>query len=1088
MRWWFEVRKVTVCTIGYALLLWAWGTLCVDHRSFLVVWVPLGVAAAAVELWGIGLIPSVFIGSLLGFMAFHPHAVTALPFALCQTLAVWLVHRFSFSRNDSKEQLTLWVFTARAFKSLVPAAISSAVGIALVPTVTDFSESALILGLVAGLLVITPAICIKLQRHFSSLVRRLKDKNAEMAAIARTLPDTILIQDLDGNYLERFSEVGNRLTNIIDALPERNIRHFFDKPYVKRRMALLKKAWKSGKLQSEFLTLHLPDNGHMHLEVRVVPFRNRTCIVMVRDVTAEKIVENELSAIEVKSASVLEAVPDMMFLLDIGGDILQVISHGSPGPFFAGSGMVAHHAKEFVHPAYFAAFEQALVRVSQTGIPQTLESLLSHEGNARWFELRMVPYEQGQVLVLSRDIDQSKKAAAEATEKTELLNLVSENIGEVVILRDAENRVLFVSPSVTAILGYAPSDVANFEGLNPLSADNLAQQWTTRQPSDDYVQVELEFTRLDGQSIWLETTIRPITRSNQVTHYLTVSRDITFRKNSETRLRIANLMVNNMKEGLLVSSIKTGEVVGVNPAFLAMTGYSDSDVQGRTERELIESDFNAPDRVAARDGALAEKGDWHGDFFTRKKDGTSFPDWRRSTVINDADGMPQYLLSLMTDMRPEQEREELIWRLSHHDTGTGLPNKAFFLEILDHACNRAKKKKQRIAVFTAQMARLRLIAENIGPEESSELMRMVALRITALSEEFDGFAYVHDNEFCFMKEDCGDRAEMSALASRLSKLFEQPFRLGLNDVYIHANIGIAVFPDDAADANRLRAQSAIAVLDAIKHGPTAYRFYSSTMGSKNEDELRMEGEFRKALNSEELVLHYQPKIALADGRISGFEALSRWTSPRLGKVNPDTFIPLAEKSGLIVPLGNRTLREAVSFLADWKRAGHAVVPIAVNLSLQQVQSAFLAPALSALLAEFDVEPELLEVEITETSAMSDTEKTINVFRQLRDMGVGVVLDDFGTGYSSLSHLKLFPLTSVKIDKSFVQGLGTRVGDAFCEATITLAKALGLQTVAEGVETEEQRVRLKEMGCDYFQGYLFSAAVTNVEALAMLRDG
>jgi EAL domain-containing protein (putative c-di-GMP-specific phosphodiesterase class I) len=318
-------------------------------------------------------------------------------------------------------------------------------------------------------------------------------------------------------------------------------------------------------------------------------------------------------------------------------------------------------------------------------------------------------------------------------------------------------------------------------------------------------------------------------------------------------------------------------------------------------------------------------------------------------------------------------------------------------------------------------------------------------------------------------------------------VFSQPFPIGDREVHLGAAIGISAFPQDGDDAATLLKRAEIAMHRAKEQGPNSYRMFTSEMGSRAVERLTLESDLRRALERDELELYYQPRIALDTGRIDGAEALLRWNHPRRGKVSPATFIPLAEETGLIVPIGEWVLREACRQNRAWREAGLPPLTVAVNMSAPQFRSSGIAARIATLLGEAGLDPRGLEIELTESLVMHDAEEVVAILRELKAMGVMLAIDDFGTGYSSLSYLKRFPVDRLKIDQSFVRGIATDSDDAaIASAVISLGRSLGLRVVAEGVETEAQRAFLKARGCHEIQGYLVGRPMPALDFETVIR--
>jgi diguanylate cyclase (GGDEF)-like protein/PAS domain S-box-containing protein len=478
----------------------------------------------------------------------------------------------------------------------------------------------------------------------------------------------------------------------------------------------------------------------------------------------------------------------------------------------------------------------------------------------------------------------------------------------------------------------------------------------------------------------------------------------------------------------------------------------------------------------------------------RRKDGTTFPVEIRIGPIKIND--EEHLLSLVRNVSERKELEEHIQHLAYHDSLTRLPNRAMFNRQLQHAILQAQRYNKRLAVLFVDLDRFKNINDTLGHDAGDRLLQEMARRISTCLRSSDVVARVAGedmvarlggDEFVILIEEVTETAKVSEVAQKILASMVREYLLDGQLIHMTASIGISIFPDDGRNEFSLMKHADIAMYRAKENGKNTFQFYSSHMDAHSGKLLALESGLRRAIERNGLTLHYQPKVDVHTGRISGAEALVRWKHPELGLVSPSHFIPLAEETGLIVPLSKWVLREACMQSATWKKQGLPPVRIAVNLSARQFTDDNLAAETAKTLHETGMDPALLEFEITESMMMYNTDKTIEVLSELRTLGIRIAIDDFGIGYSSLSHLKQFPIDIIKMDRSFVKDIpGDQADAAIADAIIAMGKRLGIMVVAEGVETNAQLVFLRERGCDEIQGYYFSKPLTANEFAGYLQ--
>ena len=427
-----------------------------------------------------------------------------------------------------------------------------------------------------------------------------------------------------------------------------------------------------------------------------------------------------------------------------------------------------------------------------------------------------------------------------------------------------------------------------------------------------------------------------------------------------------------------------------------------------------------------------------------------------------------------------------IKQLATHDTLTGLPNRALFTESLTRALARAERHGWPVALFFMDLDRFKNINDTLGHQLGDEALKEAARRISSCIRDSDISARLGGDEFVLLVEEFEGPTVLIEIAERILAAIYQPLSIGGHELNLSASIGICTFPLDAEDAGTLLSNADIAMYQAKEQGRNRYRFYSSRHNEHSVERLALETGLRYAIEREELVLLYQPKISIPSGRIVGVEALLRWQHPELGLLRPDRFIPLAEESGLIVPIGLWVLRTACATARMWREAGMPV-PVAVNLSARQFHDGRLVADIAGILAASGLAAGELELEITESTVMQNPEQAVTLMEEMRRLGVRLAMDDFGIGYSSIGHLKHFPIDSLKLDRTFVRDLPEDINDvAITRAVIAMAHTLGINVIAEGVEREAQLELLRAEGCDEYQGYLCQAPLALAELVPYVR--
>ena len=599
--------------------------------------------------------------------------------------------------------------------------------------------------------------------------------------------------------------------------------------------------------------------------------------------------------------------------------------------------------------------------------------------------------------------------------------------------------------------------------------------------------IEVRRRKKSGEIFWAAMSLSPINDNDGDAIGLVAHlSELTERQSTEEMLRLHTSVIENSDQGILITDASE-RIVSVNSAFSAITGYTAAEAIGQTT-DLLRSGAHDSGFRAQVKAAMLGAGPWHGEIVGKRKNGETFPQSVSISVVRRVSGEVTHAFSIFSDISVQRAAEERMQQLVNYDTLTGLPNRTLFSQLLGQSILTARRTNAYGALLAIDLNRFTAINDTLGHEVGDELLRQVSLRFrTALRDE-DVLARVGGDEFIVALLAIQQREHSAIVAQKLQAALDAPFIINGNDLHIGVSIGIAVYPEDGNDPASLIRFADSAMKRVQKSGETGYLFYSPEINQRAKEHLLLEGELRNALLHNELRLFYQPKVSLRSGRIVGSEALIRWKHPSKGMVPPIKFIPIAEETGLILDIGTWVLDEACRQIREWLDQGLEVPPVAVNLSARQFD-AQLPQRVLAVLQRHGLDASQIKLEITESLLVKGAEAVIPIMNSLVAAGLALALDDFGTGYSSLAYLKRFPITTLKIDRSFVIGVPQEENDcAIARAIVTMGLQLRQEIVAEGVESREQMHFLRNLGCDQLQGYLFSPPV-DAEAFAkMVRDG
>lgn len=574
--------------------------------------------------------------------------------------------------------------------------------------------------------------------------------------------------------------------------------------------------------------------------------------------------------------------------------------------------------------------------------------------------------------------------------------------------------------------------------------------------------------------------------NNKVLEIVGFVTDVTEKKQTEEQLRLAASVFSNTSEGIIVTDAR-GKIQSVNPSFSVITGYSKEEVIGQYP-SMLRSGRHSEKFYRDMWKSLLTNGRWVGEIWNRKKNGEIYPQWMTITAITDEQRQTQHYAALFSDITERKRIEAQIHYQAYYDGLTGLPNRFLFQERLAQVLTSMKDNQDMVAVMFIDLDRFKLINDTLGHAIGDSLLREVAERLTGCLRKGDAIARWGGDEFTIYIQNIRDLDEVRQTAENILGMFTEPFLVRGHEFFITASMGISMFPFDGRGIEDLVKNADMAMYHAKEQGKNNYQFFTFAMNTANINRLVLESSLRHALERNELSVHYQPQVNVKTGKLIGMEALLRWKHPEWGNISPSDFIPLAEETGIILPIGEWVLRKACQKNKEWQDAGFPPLKVSVNLSARQFRQRNIIELVTNILEETGLEPRYLGLEITESTSMHNIESVISTLRKLNEIGVEISIDDFGTGHSSLSYLSQFPIHTLKIDQSFIKQIDASPDNAPIVLTVlAMARSLNLDVIAEGVETGAQIAYLKEHECYQMQGHLFSPPLTEEEFEQILRN-
>ena len=694
---------------------------------------------------------------------------------------------------------------------------------------------------------------------------------------------------------------------------------------------------------------------------------------------------------------------------------------------------------------------------------------------------------------LIRDVTEEEEQQILLIENERRYRLLAENVSDVIWAVNSKLDFTFISSSVYAMLGYKPDEIYRGAIAGVLSRSDLTKlnkrvQIALKNASgpkstdrDSVFKMDLRATCKSGEQITIEIKANYLWDEHEnLEGVFGVVRDVTTARQAERELVLAGQVFDNSTEAILVTD-KRGHVINANPAFFETSQFNLEELRGLRPDDIINSKHHDSDFYAQVGQAILQDSYWQGEVNYIRKNGEERVSWTGISATRSRSGNVQNLIIIISDITERKVIESRIHRLAYFDPLTGLPNRSQMYERLDQMVASAHENNKHIAVLFLDLDRFKPINDSMGHLAGDLVLKEVADRLQSCIKRQDLVSRMSGDEFTIaINDQCSsEKAANTAVkvGERILHALQQPFFIEQKELFLTGSIGIAIFPNDGLSVTELLKNSDMAMYHAKGDGRNNVQFFDEHMNKKAVELLEMENDLRYAVERGELELYYQPQYAAEDCRLQGVEALLRWHHGTKGMISPADFIPILEDTGFIIQVGEWVLRQACKDMAKWQKNTIKVPRIAVNVSARQFKQVGFIDLIKEIIEESGIDPNQLELELTETILIDNLEHTLDVLTRLRAMGVRMAIDDFGTGYSSLNYLKQFPVDTLKIDQSFIFNLPHNTDDAQITRTIiSMAHNLGLGVIAEGVETKEQLAFLQQVQCEEVQGFYFSKAV------------
>ncbi len=808
---------------------------------------------------------------------------------------------------------------------------------------------------------------------------------------------------------------------------------------------------------------------------------------------------------ETELRALLGAMRDVILVLDSEGRYLKIFANDATILFMPLDQMIGQTLETVLGAETGRRFLAVIGEVLSTRSLRAFEYSLPIDGEEFWFSASVTPLGESTVLWVARDVTEGHRARESLRESEALFRLLAENSTDKIARLSLNGSFLYVSPSVQPLLGYTPDEMVGTVPMQMVHPDDrfiVVESFKRIQATPGITDIIVyRMRRSDGQYIWFETTARLVPEQNgQSGEIHSVSRDVSERRAGEEALRQAENKYRSIFENAVEGIFQTtpdGHYLDANPALARIYGYDSLEEMQHRLVDISQQLYTDPRRRLDFIAEMEENG-FVSSFESQvqRKDGQVIWVSENARAVRGETGALLYYEGTVEDITARKTAEEQLLHDAFHDKLTGLSNRALFMDRLSLSLARLKRHPEApFATLFLDFDRFKNVNDSLGHFAGDQLLIAVSGRINECLRPGDTISRLGGDEFAILLADVGDVAGAIKVAERIQSAMSAPFHLLGQEIFTSASIGIAMGDTEYAQPEELLRDADMAMYRAKALGKARHHVFDAGMHQRAVALLQLETDLRHAIERGEFRVAYQPIVTLQSGRIAGFEALVRWQHPTRGVIPPADFIPIAEETGWIVPIGRYVLEAACQQLAQWHRTlGDDSLSMSVNLSSKQFAQADLGPEIKAVLRRHGLPPQCLKLEITESALMERAEEITERLLELRDLGVKLGLDDFGTGYSSLSYLHSFPLDTLKIDRSFIArmsqgesgGEENREHHEIVRTIVALGKNLGMNVVAEGVEDALQLAELRQLRCNSGQGYFFARPLSAGDALQLLQ--
>ena len=824
-------------------------------------------------------------------------------------------------------------------------------------------------------------------------------------------------------------------------------------------------------------------------EVRLVrlPDETRTLVRgSIIDISQRKRMERALRQSEQKFATVFRTCPESISISTVEGMYLEVNDAYTRMFGYTREQVIGRSIQELGVWVDRGERARVLERLACGERVADLNVRFRHaNGEMRFAELSVERIElDGKpcIVAVSRDVTDRTRLIGALRDSEAKYVTVFRNCPEAIsITTEKDGLYIEVNEAFERISGFSRAEVIGRSALDlGLWADGLERQaLLERLGREDRVEnYHAHVRRRDGEVRVSQMSAERVQIDGRAC-LIVISRDVTQQKRLEDELRLAARVFESTDEGIVVTD-PAERIIALNPAFEQMSGYHAEELRGK-RTSVLASARHDESFFAQLWEMVHRTGRWQGELWARSKSGEETPYLMTMSAVRDDEGAVINHVGVMRDISHIKRSQEQLEYLANYDALTGLGNRNLFMSQLKVGLDRAARHHRRLALIFIDLDNFKTVNDTLGHDVGDQLLAEVARRLKASVRSEDVVCRLGGDEFTVYVEDFADPEGLVSTAQRLVQSISEPYLLGQHRLEVTASVGISIYPNDGESITELIKNADTAMYKVKEHGRNGFQFFREDMNARAFERMVFVSGLRRALERGEFRLVYQPRLSLATGRPHGAECLLRWKHPDLGEVSPGSFVPVAEETGLILPIGEWVF---VRLAEEMRRLGdHLGGRVSVNLSARQLRDAKVVEGLLHAVQAAGIDPARLSVDVPEAALLDDSERTAESLRRLKASGVGIAIDDFGTGYSSLSHLKRFPIDCVKIDRSLVRDLSTDADDAaIVSAIIAMCHSLGLEVVAEGVETRAQEAFLRERGCTGAQGYFFSRPLT-AEAMA-----